>query len=200
MYLLIGLGNIGSQYQKTRHNFGFMAIDKIIDKFGLSFYATKFKSEIYLGEIADSKVMAIKPQSFMNLSGDPVFAICNFYKINIDNILLFHDELDIDFGRIKTKIGGGNAGHNGIRSVEQKIGRLFARVRIGIGRPAISNNQENNEAKIINIADYVLSNFSAQELLLINEILQNIADKLELAIKNNKENKIDLDFLKKFDR
>jgi len=199
MYLLIGLGNIGSQYQKTRHNFGFMAIDRIIDRFNLSFYGTKFKSDIYFGEIESSKVMAIKPQSFMNLSGDPVFAVCNFYKINIDNVLLFHDELDIDFGRIKTKIGGGNAGHNGIRSVEQKIGRLFARVRIGIGRP-IAENQKNGEAKIINVADYVLSNFSFQELLLSNDILENIADKLELAIENNTENKINLDFLKKFDR
>ena len=135
----------------------------------------------------------------MNLSGDPVFAVCNFYKINIDNVLLFHDELDIDFGRIKTKIGGGNAGHNGIRSVEQKIGRLFARVRIGIGRPT-ADNQKNSEAKIINVADYVLSNFSFQELLLSNDILEDIADKLELAIKNNAENKINLDFLKKFDR
>jgi len=199
MYLLIGLGNIGSQYQKTRHNFGFMAIDRIIDRFNLSFYGTKFKSDIYFGEIEGSKVMAIKPQSFMNLSGDPVFAVCNFYKINIDNVLLFHDELDIDFGRIKTKIGGGNAGHNGIRSVEQKIGRLFARVRIGIGRP-IADNQENGEAKIINVADYVLSNFSFQELLLSNDVLEDIADKLELAIENNTENKINLDFLKKFDR
>ncbi len=199
MYLLIGLGNIGSQYQKTRHNFGFMAIDKIIDKFGFSFYAMKFKSEIYLGEVSGAKVMAIKPQSFMNLSGETVFSVCNFFKINIENIILFHDELDIDFGRVKTKIGGGNAGHNGIRSVEQKIGRLFARVRLGIGRPKVNNSNDDGNFTP-NIADYVLSNFSSQELLLTNDILNDVSDKLELAIKNNSQNKIDLDFLKKFDR
>jgi len=137
MYLIVGLGNIGKQYQKTRHNLGFMVVDRIIEEFDFSTPMSfkKLESDISFGEIGESRIIVSKPLTFMNLSGLAVGKIANYYKIPIDRILVIHDDIDLDLSSIKAKIGGGNAGHNGLKSIEEHIGKHFARIRFGVGRP-----------------------------------------------------------------
>ena len=169
MILLVGLGNIGKKYQKTRHNFGFLALDEIIDEFKLEKSTNKFEAEVFQGRIGDEKIIAIKPQTFMNLSGISVLEASQFFKISPQNIIVFHDEIDINFGEIRSKIGGGNAGHNGLKSIDEKIGENYWRIRIGVSRP---------QNKEFEIADYVLSKFSDEEFLQVKKITQNIAKSL----------------------
>lgn len=166
MHLLVGLGNIGKKYEKTRHNFGFLVLDKIIDDFNLEKAGEKFSSELFLGKINDKKIIAIKPQTYMNNSGIAVLEAMQFYKIKPENIIVFHDEIDIDFGKIKTKIGGGSAGHNGLKSIDAYIGNEYWRVRLGVSRP---------QNKEFEVADYVLSKFSDEEFMQITEIAKKIA-------------------------
>ena len=170
MYLLVGLGNFGREYELTRHNFGFMLLDQIIEDYGLVQQSNKFKSEVFSGEIVGNKIIAIKPQTFMNLSGEAVLSAAGFYKIPVKNILVFHDDLDLDFARIKVKIGGGNAGHNGLKSIDGAIGKDYMRVRLGIGRP------KNSE---IETSDYVLGKFTKDEMNVVQETNRKISDFLE---------------------
>ncbi len=166
MNLLVGLGNYGKKYEKTRHNFGFLVLDEIIREFNFEKIGDKFSSEAFVGEISGEKIIAIKPQTYMNNSGIAALSAATFYKINPENIIVFHDEIDIDFGKIKTKIGGGNAGHNGLKSIDERLGKDYWRVRLGVSRP------QNKEYEI---ADYVLSKFSDEELTSVEKIAQNIA-------------------------
>ena len=202
MFLIAGLGNIGSIYQKTRHNFGFLAVDKIIENYQFDclfsssdnknkIVSNKFKSDIFIGNIADSRIMIIKPQTYMNLSGESIIAVMNFYKINIENILIIHDEIDINFGKIKTKIGGGNAGHNGLRSIDNLIGKNYARIRLGVGRP------DNINMPNLSIADYVLSNFYDNEKIILDKMINHLVEKADKAFNN--ADKIDINLLKNFD-
>ena len=161
MHLIVGLGNIGREYETTRHNFGFLLLDCLVDDFRLSNQGKKFKSEVFSGEIAGKKIIALKPQTFMNLSGAAVAEAAHFYKIPNENILVLHDDVDIDFGRIKTKIGGGHGGHNGLRSIDEAMGKDYVRLRLGVGRPA---NKE------FDTADYVLGKFSKEELQQVEKI------------------------------
>jgi peptidyl-tRNA hydrolase, PTH1 family len=170
MYLLVGLGNFGREYELTRHNFGFMLLDQIIEDYGLVQQSNKFKSEVFSGEIVGNKIIAIKPQTFMNLSGEAVLSAAGFYKIPVKNILVFHDDLDLDFARIKVKIGGGNAGHNGLKSIDGAIGKDYMRVRLGIGRP------KNSEFET---SDYVLGKFTKDEMNVVQETNRKISDFLE---------------------
>lgn len=155
--LIVGLGNPGKQYDLTRHNVGFISVDDFVDKTGeMSDWIDKkdMKCMFSSGQLGDTRVIAIKPTTFMNLSGDVVQAVMNFYKIQLDQILVFHDDLDVDFGQIRLRVGGSSAGHNGIKSVSAKIGESYGRARIGIGpkRP-----------EQIQSEDYVLQKFSQAE-------------------------------------
>ncbi|MBM5782619.1 MAG: aminoacyl-tRNA hydrolase [Pelagibacterales bacterium] len=187
MYLLVGLGNIGKEYEITRHNFGFLLIDQIIADYGFSLLsAKKFNSEVFSGEILGKKVIALKPKTFMNRSGIAVFEAANFYKIDVRNILVLHDEVDLELGKVKVKIGGGSAGHNGLKSIDSAIGKDYMRLRLGVGRPA---NKE------YSTADYVLGKFSSDELAKIDKINEKISDLIEELFEGKME-----DFMNKFYR
>lgn len=153
MYLLVGLGNPGLKYKKNRHNVGHMAIDMISKKYNLRNTISKKFGEISKGKIFDKEVMTLKPKEYMNLSGSSVTLFMNFYKINIKNVLVIHDDLDLPLGKIKIKVGGGNAGHNGLKSIDGVIGKNYKRIRIGIDRP--KNNKSINK--------FVLENFDKNE-------------------------------------
>lgn len=155
--LLVGLGNPGKEYEMTRHNIGFICLDEFVKKTdGMDDWINKkdMKCLISSGRIGDSKVIAIKPTTYMNLSGEAVQAVSHFYKIHPDNMLVVHDELDIEFGSIRLRIGGSSAGHNGIKSVTGVMGEDYGRVRIGIGpkRPEKMKSE-----------DFVLQKFSKEE-------------------------------------
>lgn len=135
MLLLVGLGNPGEKYKRHRHNVGFMAVDAVADAYRFGAARNKFQAEMREGEIAGEKAILVKPQTFMNESGQSVGAAMRFYKLAPTDVVVFHDELDLAAGKIKAKLGGGNAGHNGLRSIDEHIGSDFRRVRIGIGHP-----------------------------------------------------------------
>lgn len=176
MYLLVGLGNIGQEYELTRHNFGFLTIDQIVKNHRLSGQGKKFKGEVFSGEINGKKIIALKPHTFMNLSGKSVIEAVNFYKIPLQNIIVFHDEIDLEIGRVKTKIGGGSAGHNGLKSIDEILGKNYARVRLGVGRPLNQN---------IAVADYVLSKFTKDELNKVELVNQKISELIDDLISGN---------------
>lgn len=154
--LIVGLGNIGREYEHTRHNIGFAAVDRFIDDQDFSAWVDKKDLRCHLssGQAGDTRVIVIKPTTFMNLSGEAVLAVVQFYKINPASVVVVHDELDVPFGQIRTRMGGGNAGHNGIKSITKAIGEQYGRVRIGIG-PKIHEKQDS--------ADFVLARFSAEQ-------------------------------------
>jgi PTH1 family peptidyl-tRNA hydrolase len=167
MHLLVGLGNIGREYELTRHNFGFLLLDEIVDSYGLTRQSKKFRSEIFEGEIDGEEIIALKPQTFMNRSGHAVLEAANFFKIETKNILVFHDDLDLPLGKVKVKIGGGNAGHNGLKSIDETIGKHYMRLRLGIGRP---------ENKAFAAADFVLGKFSREEMVMVNNVNEKSAE------------------------
>ena len=179
MHLLVGLGNCGKEYENTRHNFGFLLIDKIIARHKLISQKKKFKSDVFSGEIFGKKVMALKPQTFMNLSGLAVLEAIKFYKIPLQNVIIFHDDLDLAFAKIKYKIGGGNGGHNGLKSIDENIGKEYARIRLGIGRPKHLEYE---------ISDYVLSKFNQEELEIVEKINQKISDNFLELLNSNPQN------------
>ena len=178
MLLLVGLGNPGSNYTNTRHNIGFKIIDAINLHFKLSKQKPKFKGLLTTGNIESKKIYAIKPLTFMNNSGICIRELIEYFKINAEDVIVFHDDLDVEFGKIKTKFGGSSAGHNGISSIDKFIGKDYSRVRIGIGKP--KGNLE--------IADYVLQNFDEDEAVGIEKILKNITDSISILL----EKKLDL--------
>lgn len=161
MFLFIGLGNKGSKYKNNRHNVGFLFIDHLIKKYDFLKVNNKLKSILYKGNILNHKILLSQPETMMNLSGNAVKLIKDFYKIKKDNIFVFHDELDLKLGKIKFKFGGGSAGHNGINNIDKNIGNEYYRIRIGI----------NNKDEFYEINKFVLSNFkSAEKILLDNKI------------------------------
>lgn len=166
MHLIVGLGNIGREYELTRHNFGFLLLDQIIDNYSLSAQSKKFKSEVFAGEIAQKKVIAIKPQTYMNLSGEAVLQAASFFKVELKNILVLHDDLDLALGKVKVKIGGGSAGHNGLKSIDDALGKNYIRLRLGIGRP---------ENKEFATSDYVLGKFNSDEMRQVEGINKKIS-------------------------
>ena len=178
MLLFVGLGNPTPDSENNRHNVGFKIIDSINKKFGLSKQKPKFKGLLTTGNIGNQKVYAIKPLTFMNNSGICIREVIEYFKINVEDIIVFHDDLDVEFGKIKTKLGGSSAGHNGIASIDKFIGKDYSRVRVGIGKP------KNN----IEVADYVLQNFDDDEIIGIEKISKNITDSISTLI----EKKLDL--------
>ena len=177
MILFVGLGNPTPDSQNNRHNIGFKIIDAINQKFGLSKQKPKFKGLLTMGSIDDEKVYAIKPLTFMNNSGTCIRELIEYFKIDSSDIIVFHDDLDIEFGKIKAKFGGSDAGHNGIASLDKFIGKDYSRVRIGIGKP-----------DKIKVNDFVLSNFNEEEQIKLNEISKKIISSLSILI----EKKLDL--------
>ena len=172
MILFVGLGNPTPDSQDNRHNIGFKIIDAINQKFGLSKQKPKFKGLLTTGNILNKKVYAIKPLTFMNNSGICIRELIEYFKIDAEDVVVFHDDLDIDLGKIKAKFGGSDAGHNGIASIDKFIGKEYSRVRIGIGKP---------DSKI-STSDHVLNNFSEEEKLELEKITNNIIDSLSILI------------------
>jgi len=172
MLLLVGLGNPNPNNTNNRHNVGFLVIDEINKKFKLSKQKPKFKGLLTTGKIDEQKVYAIKPLTFMNSSGVCIKELIEYFKINVKDVFVFHDDMDIDLGKVKVKFGGSNAGHNGIDSIDKNIGKNYSRIRIGIGRPK----------KNATGADYVLDNFSNEEKDNIQEVNKNITESLSILI------------------
>ena len=173
MLLFVDLGNPTPDSENNRHNVGFKIIDAINKKFGLSKQKPKFKGLLTTGNIEGEKVYAIKPLTFMNNSGICIRELLEYFKFDAEDVVVFHDDLDVEFGKIKAKFGGSSAGHNGIASIDKFIGKDYSRVRIGIGKPQTP----------IEIADYVLQNFDEDELAGINKISENITDSIGDLIK-----------------
>lgn len=170
MILVVGLGNIGKEYQATRHNAGFMAVEFLASHYhfswaGKSKSSVKWQVELAQGVIEQHKILLAKPLTYMNLSGQAVLALCSYYDIKLEDVFVVHDDIDLEIGRIKYKLGGGHGGHNGLKSLDQHIGSNYHRIRIGIGRP---NNQ--------NVSDYVLAPFSKEQKQIITNSLQIILD------------------------
>ena len=178
MFLFVGLGNPTPNSENNRHNIGFKIIDAINSKFKLSKQKPKFKGLLTTGNINEKKVYAIKPLTFMNNSGICIRELIEYFKIEAENIIVFHDDLDIDFGKIKTKFGGSSAGHNGIESIDKFIGKDYSRVRIGIGKP---NDK-------IAVSDYVLKDFDDDEKQQLETLKNNITENLAILI----DKKLDL--------
>ena len=166
MHLIVGLGNIGEKYQLTRHNVGFMVIDEITKNLSTSniqksnFHSTLEKSAYDLYS---------KPTTYMNNSGMAVQAIKEYYKLEMEDIIVIHDDIDLPFGTVKFKIGGGHGGHNGLRSIDAHIGKEYIRVRIGVGKP-----QDKAD-----VANYVLNNFSKEELNKLPDIIKHTIDAIK---------------------
>ena len=135
MKLFVGLGNPGSKYQHNRHNIGFMMLDRLAADYSFDSWKDKAGAKLATGRIGMTKIIAAKPQSFMNKSGLPVAELARFYKIEPQDIYVFHDEIDLGEGRLRVKQGGGHGGHNGLRDIDRHMGKDYWRVRIGVGRP-----------------------------------------------------------------
>src|SRR6478672_2471190 len=171
MQLWVGLGNPGAQYALHRHNVGFMATDIIAEVHGFSPWSKKFRSLIADGRIGRERVLLLKPQTFMNDSGDAVQQALNFYKLGMDALTVFHDELDLAPFKVKVKMGGGTAGHNGLRSIDAHLGPEFRRVRIGIGHPGPGRKDL--------VTPHVLGNYRKAEMEPLSDLLAAVAGEAE---------------------
>jgi len=172
MLLLVGLGNPNPDNSNNRHNVGFSVIDAINERFKLSKQKPKFKGLLTTGKINEQKVFAIKPLTFMNNSGVCIRELIDYFRIDVKDVFVFHDDMDIDIGKVKAKLGGSNAGHNGIDSLDKNIGKNYSRIRIGVGRP-----KKNSTG-----ADHVLDNFSGDEKQQVETVTKNIIDCIYILI------------------
>lgn len=173
MRLLVGLGNPGSDYAKNRHNIGFMAVDNIVYRHSFAPFRSKFQGQLCEGKIAGQKVLILKPTTYMNESGKAVQAAMAFYKLPLEDIIVFHDEMDLAAGKIRMKTGGGHAGHNGIRSIQSHIGAGFQRVRLGVGHPG-------DKEKVVG---HVLKDFSKADQQWLDKMIEAIGESADLLIK-----------------
>ncbi len=173
MRLVVGLGNPGSRYARNRHNVGFMAVDAIARRHGSPGFRSRFKGELAEGPIGGERVLLLKPQTFMNLSGESVGEAARFFKILPSEIIVIHDEIDLRPGKLRVKLGGGSAGHNGLRSIDGLLGPEYWRVRIGVGHPGIKEL----------VQPYVLQNFSGEELTgWVEPLLGAVAETIPLLL------------------
>ena len=171
MQIWAGLGNPGAQYALHRHNVGFMAADAIAEAHGFAAPRKAFKSEVREGRVGGQRILLLKPQTWMNRSGEAVAAALRFYKLDLDALTAFHDELDLAPMKVKVKIGGGTAGHNGLRSIDAHLGPEFRRVRIGIGHPGPGQKEK--------VTPYVLGNYAKVEMEPLSDLLAAIAAEAE---------------------
>ncbi|WP_020186003.1 aminoacyl-tRNA hydrolase [Methylopila sp. 73B] len=169
MLLLVGLGNPGPKYEKNRHNIGFMAVDRIASRHGFGPWRARFQGETAEGAIGGLKTLLLKPRTYMNESGRAVAEAARFFKIALPDIVALHDELDLAPGKLRVKIGGGNAGHNGLRSITAHMGNDYKRVRLGIGHPG-------KDA----VLSYVLNDFGKSEMGWVDVLTEAIADAADL--------------------
>ena len=166
MLIFAGLGNPGGKYAQNRHNIGFMALDHIAADYGFGPWKHKFQGQISEGQLGSEKVLLLKPATFMNLSGQAVGEAMRFYKLNPDGVTVLHDELDLVPGKVRVKVGGGHAGHNGLRSIHQHIGEMYRRVRIGIGHPGRKEL----------VSQYVLQDFAKADQSWLDDVLRGLSD------------------------
>lgn len=178
MLLFVGLGNPGSRYAGNRHNVGFMAIDAIAYRFKAATWRKRFQGESTECVIGTEKALLLKPETFMNNSGQAVQEAAKFYKITLDDIIVFHDELDLAPGKVRVKLDGGNAGHNGLRSITQHCGNAYRRVRIGIGHPGHKDA----------VHPWVLNDFSKEEREWVSDLCEAMADHADLLAKHQDSN------------
>ncbi|NBT85737.1 MAG: aminoacyl-tRNA hydrolase [Alphaproteobacteria bacterium] len=169
MFVLVGLGNPGTQYAMNRHNIGFMVIDTIAESFNFPAFKAKFSSMISEGQIGQHRVILCKPSTYMNLSGGAVGPLIRFYKIPPESVYVVHDDLDLDPGRVKLKMGGGTGGHNGLASLDQHLGKNYWHLRLGIGHPGHKDA----------VSSYVLSNFKSDEQNWLIPLLTTINEQIE---------------------
>jgi len=166
MRLFVGLGNPGTKYAENRHNIGFMVVDRIQEDHGFAPWRSKFQGQVSEGKLGSEKVILIKPETFMNLSGQSVGEAMRFYKLTPADVVVFHDELDLAPGKVRVKTGGGHAGHNGLRSIHQHIGAEYDRVRLGIGHPGHKDR----------VAPYVLSDFAKADQDWLDDVIRGCSD------------------------
>ncbi|MEU4210262.1 aminoacyl-tRNA hydrolase [Streptomyces sp. NPDC026206] len=176
-WLIVGLGNPGPEYAGNRHNVGFMVADLLAERMRAKFKAHKARAQVVEGRLgapgpSGRRVVVAKPMSFMNLSGGPTAALRDFYKVPVERIVAVHDELDIDFGQLRLKLGGGDNGHNGLKSITKAMGPDYCRVRFGIGRPPGR----------MQVADFVLKDFSSTERKELAFEVDRAADAVETLI------------------
>ncbi|MEE2933815.1 MAG: aminoacyl-tRNA hydrolase [Pseudomonadota bacterium] len=175
MLLLVGLGNPGLRYENNRHNVGYMAVDDIVQQYSFGTYRSKFRGQVADGVIRGQRILVLKPETFMNESGQSVQKATRFYKIAPRNVIVAHDELDLAFGKLRFRTGGGLAGHNGLLSIQNYIGADFSRIRIGIGHPG--------RKELVN--SHVLSDFSSAERQLVRSILGGISESIGSLVDGN---------------
>ena len=157
MKLIVGLGNPGAKYEKTRHNAGFLVLDAMLDRARISWQGRKFDADWARGSLLNEDCLFLKPQTFMNLSGRSVAPALRFYKLQVSDVVVLHDDIDMSFGKVKTRMGGGHGGHNGIRSLLAELGSdQFSRIKLGVGRPAAERGPQ--------VSDWVLMDFLGSEL------------------------------------
>lgn len=166
MQIFTGLGNPGGKYARNRHNIGFMALDRIAEEHGFGPWKAKFQGQIAEGRLGREKVLLLKPETYMNNSGQSVGEALRFYKLEVGDLTVFHDELDLAPGKCRVKQGGGHAGHNGLRSIHAHVGEAYQRVRLGIGHPGHKDK----------VAAYVLNDFAKAEQDWLDDLLRGIAD------------------------
>lgn len=174
MYILVGLGNPGRDYSTTRHNIGFIFLDYLADKEGLSFKESKWQAEVVKDVLWGKTVLLVKPQTYMNKSGTAVSQILHYYQVETANLIVVHDDLDLPFGRIKIVTNRGDGGHKGIRSIIQHLGgtKDFVRIRVGIGRPDSP----------VSVSNYVLSRLSPEEQSSMQQGLQDMEEAVRLVM------------------
>ena len=161
MTLFVGLGNPGSEYENTRHNIGFKVIDKLVDDFGArDISKTSFQGKLY----RSANSLFLKPTTFMNLSGKSLQTVKNFFKIELENIIVIHDDIDLPFGAVRFKKGGGHGGHNGLRSIDSHITKEYLRVRVGVGKPEHKSQ----------VSDYVLHDFNDEEKKVLEKLIEHV--------------------------
>ena len=171
-YLIAGLGNPGAKYEGTRHNIGFVAVDRLAGRHRMSLGSEKFEGRFDTGRIGREKVALLEPQTFMNRSGRSVQAAASFYDIPADHIVVVHDEIDLDVGSLRLKAGGGHGGHNGLRDIVQKLGtKDFLRVRLGVGRPEHGD-----------VTSHVLGQFRRDEQSLVDDMVARCCEAIELLL------------------
>lgn len=170
-WMIVGLGNPGGQYSQTRHNIGFMAIDHALKTFGNPPMKNQFKAEIFLTKWNDHQIILVKPQTYMNLSGESVQPLMGFYKVSLEHLIVVHDEIDQPFAHMKIQKNRGHGGHNGIKSITGLMGSMdYTRLRLGVGRPENPN---------VPVADYVLNKFTPEEFQAMPAFLDKATDALQ---------------------
>lgn len=176
MFLFVGLGNPGAKYELTRHNIGFLAADEIASSYGFGPFRSRFQALTADGSVGGEKVLLMKPTTFMNESGRAVGEAVRFFKIPLENIIVFYDEIDLAPGKIRVKRGGGSGGHNGIRSIDAHVGKDYWRVRLGVGHPGDKNR----------VKDYVLHDFAkAEQEGWLAKLIPAVADEVDLLVKRD---------------